>query len=389
MVGSYLRLRFSVSSICQHMSLYLFFFATLCGAVISQRPRLLSIDEVSSPLRNGRPEETITSAIGDLEHIQTLEVWSRSYAPGLPVTSLLVDPTGTKLIGTVATGFRQFVSFELQPTGGDRYSVPRATLYPMFPSRGNVVHFVTEMGLAVPGIYRGGDQEELIVTFSEGDGYSLPREPSIQRFPSGFKSTATTRLEMPDITRACPANTSIVGRPDIPLGTGPTAITTLNQRRRLRGSLLMFCDRPSPDPSIPKTDPQADVHLGLLYDGKNLARFHIESNDGFAPLNVAELNNGDVMIVFDRYFGDSIRIGYVTYRQLRRSGIRGRTLKPLIIAELSRSDGYNIRSGGSIAVRYDRSRRRTFVYIGTYDHSTRHTWLTSFEWKAKRGRSRR
>ncbi|KAF4717741.1 hypothetical protein FOZ63_017888 [Perkinsus olseni] len=81
---------------------------------------------------------------------------------------------------------------------------------------------------------------------------------------------------MPDITRACPANTSIVGRPDIPLGTGPTAITTLNQRRRLRGSLLMFCDRPSPDPSIPKTDPQADVHLGLLYDGKNLARFHIE-----------------------------------------------------------------------------------------------------------------
>ncbi|KAF4675014.1 hypothetical protein FOL46_003182 [Perkinsus olseni] len=159
-------------------------------------------------------------------------------------------------------------------------------------------------------------------------------------------------------------------------GGGPTA--------GVDGLLLMLCEEPS-NSSVPTTDPQGRIVLpGWAYN-------ETSSNDLFHPTDMAELNGGDMMILFRRFVpteGNGMRIGYVTKGELDQAMAVGGTLNPQIIAEVRTRDGYIIDNEEALAIREDPTTGRTFVYTlsdNNYNEVRQKTLLSTYEWVAAAG----
>ncbi|KAF4703534.1 hypothetical protein FOZ63_027940 [Perkinsus olseni] len=109
----------------------------------------------------------------------------------------------------------------------------------------------------------------------------------------------------------------------------------------------------------------------------------------FGDPSINLLRNGDIMIAL--VVNSSLRIGYVTADELSDAIVSGRTLNPIIIADLQRSEGFDIAHQQSLAVR--ESGGRIFVYSTSRDtfftEDGRRTLLITFEWIPKRDSRRR
>ncbi|KAF4730103.1 hypothetical protein FOZ63_028922, partial [Perkinsus olseni] len=222
---------------------------------------------------------------------------------------------------------------------------------------------------AIRGTYSGGGRGDLIVSFSE--------QEKVLRFPTGIETRRSVDLSFSDLLPDC-------GRPD----------AILSSKRDLAASLLMLCYHATN--SGPTPAPGNAIYEGVAFDGFNARHFYLETSlntfGDFSPTygihDMAELNNGDLMILFVGGFDDKMRIGYVRRDELRQAIHRGGIVRPEIIAHLSRFSSremkgeYIIGDATGLDIRQDPRSSRIFVYItyDYYDGEEDHVLLTTFEW---------
>ncbi|KAF4758613.1 hypothetical protein FOZ63_032495, partial [Perkinsus olseni] len=163
-------------------------------------------------------------------------------------------------------------------------------------------------GLTIDGAYPGEGRGDLFVSFETGR--------RLLKFPVGVGSPTSAEVDISVLLEECE--------------NGPEAINKMRPNRLLPGYLLMICDEPT------TSDP--NVYPGYAYDGDIPTRFTVESDGGFFPADMAGLSNGDVMILF-RGPSSTMRIGFVTARDLSLAMRRDETVVPQIILEAAESDG--------------------------------------------------
>ncbi|KAF4721917.1 hypothetical protein FOZ63_002878 [Perkinsus olseni] len=303
--------------------------ALLCTPAAGQST-VVHLNQWELPLRNGSREDTITSSKGTLKHMQTLRLQdvatNGSRFGGL--SSIIVAPNGSGLLAISDRGAFEDMSLGSLTADGE-YNVTEVRIYPMHDPQGYIIPFGTggqgdAEGLTINGYYEGGGGGELYVSY-EGDHRVL-------KFPNGVESRRSTRLNVSYLFAHCPSN----GGLEAILKQRPTA--------GVDGLLLMLCEEPS-NSSAPTTDPQGRIVLpGWAYNetSEDVKRFYLESDDLFHPTDMAELNGGDMMILFRRFVpteGNGMRIGYVTKGELDQAMAVGGTLNPQIIAEVRTRDG--------------------------------------------------
>ncbi|KAF4680899.1 hypothetical protein FOZ60_017631 [Perkinsus olseni] len=289
-----------------------------------------------------------------------------------------------------------------------------AELYGIDPAKAMLKAWLSE------GTYEGGGAGDLIVS------YEKPR--TVLKFPDGVESRQSQDMEISEIFRECPSDRA------------PEAILSVQCEHSdvlPRGSLLMFCPRGRgvvPPPSSGNV-----VFLGFAYDGRTVKRFYVEVTptplqswrcrsplpsplfypswvvtdvlpDWLVPrtaarpsivllwplpqfpgqhelTDVAQLSDGDTMILFRRPGVDAMIIAYITQEELQEALASGGTLTPDIILNVQRRDGYNVAREAGMAVREDPTSGRIFVNVvnkDTISSVVKRTQLTTFEWKPKR-----
>ncbi|KAF4689525.1 hypothetical protein FOZ60_001578 [Perkinsus olseni] len=361
------------------MSFNLVSLALLLGSFVGSKGQgPIKLKQTRLPLRNGSTEDSITSSLGTLKHIQTLRLVDANPSLGRhslfgTLASLIVAEDGSQLLAGTHRGL--FMTMMLSPTAGDEYDVPEAVYHAM---RGSEHRYGlagrTGIGLTSIGPYYGIGTGELIVSFD--------RRKALLMYPDGVETVLAVDLGLKAQLNECAGN------------DGPEAILSA----KFTKEILWVPNHvlPPSDPTL-TPPPGSSVYRGFVYDETVTKRFVLQSVDSgggkpFRPTGMAELSNGDIMILFSSRGNDMMRIGYVRSKDLRRAVARGGTLNPEVIAELSRSDGYNIGDQSGLAIREDTKTGRILVYT-TNDNSygvfkdTLYTLVSTFEWIPKRRRS--
>ncbi|KAF4708092.1 hypothetical protein FOZ62_030983 [Perkinsus olseni] len=303
------------------------FLAALLSAVVGQNT-LVRLNQWRLPLRNGSTEDTMTSSIGTLKHILTMRlrdtVANGSQFGGL--SSIIVSQNGSEILTISDSGI--FAAMNLSSTVGDEYNVTEAMIYPMRDPQGQIIPFDSDPGdaegLTINGSYEGGGRGQLYVSYE--------KVHRVLEFPNGTESRASVNLNVSYLFSECPRR------------RGLEAILKQRPTAGIDGLLLMLCEDPS-NSSAPTADPQGRIVLpGWAYNetSNDTKRFYVESNRSFNPTDMAELNGGDMMILFRRFVpseGNAMRIGYVTKVELDQAMAVGGTLNPQIIAEVWTRDG--------------------------------------------------
>ncbi|KAF4707337.1 hypothetical protein FOZ63_010316 [Perkinsus olseni] len=310
--------------------------AALLGAVAGQGT-VIRIRQTRLPFRNGSREDSVHSQLGTLRHIQTLQLDDADNPVDdtdfIWFTSIIAKEDGT---GLLATSNGLFVVLDLSPSNDYEFDVAAVTMYPIRNPGGGIEEY-DAVGLTINGPYRGGGGGDLIVSATD--------ERQVLRFPDGIQSQQSADLNLEVIFPECS------GAPGAILSSGNT------------------------------------VYAGSAYDGFVARPFSLEfgESDGgepFIPTDTAELSNGDIMILFTKEDEDTMRIGYVTRDELRQAIFGKGTLRPEIIADLARRDGYNIGEQSGLAIREDRTSGRIFLYMvnDNYWGDEEYNLLSTFEW---------
>ncbi|KAF4695755.1 hypothetical protein FOZ60_003350 [Perkinsus olseni] len=333
--------------------------AALLGAVAGQGT-VIRIRQTRLPFRNGSREDSVHSQLGTLRHIQTLQLDDADNPVDdtdfIWFTSIIAKEDGT---GLLATSNGLFVVLDLSPSNDYEFDVAAVTMYPIRNPGGGIEEY-DAVGLTINGPYRGGGGGDLIVSATD--------ERQVLRFPDGIQSQQSADLNLEVIFPECSG--------------APGAI--LSSRDPL-AYLLVFCNEPTD--SAPTSGSGNTVYAGSAYDGFVARPFSLEfgESDGgepFIPTDTAELSNGDIMILFTKEDEDTMRIGYVTRDELRQAIFGKGTLRPEIIADLARRDGYNIGEQSGLAIREDRTSGRIFLYMvnDNYWGDEEYNLLSTFEW---------
>ncbi|KAF4695759.1 hypothetical protein FOZ63_018060 [Perkinsus olseni] len=340
------------------------FLAVLLGIATGQGT-VVEIEQSNLPLRNNSQEKILRSSLGTLRHVQTLQlvgvgVNGRNFRY---LSSLAVTADGSEMLAVNDDGL--FIDIKIKPISGGVFEVLGATTFPMRDPQGKIIPFGAQ-GLAVEGIYQGRGIGNFFV--------SSLADKQVYRFPNGIKSRQSVDLGLTDVFGDC--------RHD----EGPEAI--LRPEDKSEFSLLMFCRVAMS--LAPTSTPGREVFIGFAYNKfKNVAkRFYLESTrrpwaGTLQITDMAELSNGDIMVLFSEFKEDIMTIGYVRRKDLSRALSQGETVKPVSIADISRREKYNIGEEVGLAVREDPKSGKTFVYIVNHDFygEAGVTLLTTFEWK--------
>ncbi|KAF4727054.1 hypothetical protein FOZ62_030191, partial [Perkinsus olseni] len=313
-------------------------FAAVLGAVACQE-NIVSVFQRRVPFQNGNPRSTFITPSGTLRLIQTLELKdavSTTYTQFAELSSMLVTPNGDEILATNDDGL--FVRMELKATFDDQFDVSEAIISPMRDPQGDRITEEDDLG-------RG----ELFVSYTEGR--------RMLKFPIGVDSRTSAEVDISLVLDECEY--------------APQAIDKMRPDRLLPAYLLMICDEP--------TKRGGSIYPGFAYDGEEAPiRFEVESDGGFAPVDMAGLSDGSLMILFRGIMDESsMRIGLVSSRDLSLA-MRGRggAVTPQTILEAAESDGFNVGRTSGLAIREDDG--KVFVYIVNDGYPT--TFLTALEW---------
>ncbi|KAF4715134.1 hypothetical protein FOZ63_034352 [Perkinsus olseni] len=363
-----------------------FSLAALLGSVAGQGT-IVNLNQRSLPFWREDTEVSFDTPHGTLEHVQTLELRDADDPGGSRfrgLSSLLASPDGLQLLAISDRGV--FIRMTALPTVGDRFVIREATIDPMYDTNGRTIRYRSSEGdaegLAVEGTYEGGGAGDLIVS------YEKPR--IVLKFPDGVESRQSQDMEISEIFRECPSDRAPEAILSVQCERGswqlrsPPALCS-DSDVLPRGSLLMFCPRGRgvvPPPSSGNV-----VFLGFAYDGRTVKRFYVEFPGQHELTDVAQLSDGDTMILFRRPGVDAMIIAYITQEELQEALASGGTLTPDIILNVQRRDGYNVAREAGMAVREDPTSGRIFVNVvnkDTISSVVKRTQLTTFEWKPKR-----
>ncbi|KAF4712485.1 hypothetical protein FOZ63_001815, partial [Perkinsus olseni] len=334
-------------------------FAAVLGAVACQE-NIVSVFQRRVPFQNGNPRSTFITPSGTLRLIQTLELKdavSTTYTQFAELSSMLVTPNGDEILATNDDGL--FVRMELKATFDDQFDVSEAIISPMRDPQGDRITEEDDLvddrlsmfarGLTIDGTYRGEGRGELFVSYTEGR--------RMLKFPIGVDSRTSAEVDISLVLDECEY--------------APQAIDKMRPDRLLPAYLLMICDEP--------TKRGGSIYPGFAYDGEEAPiRFEVESDGGFAPVDMAGLSDGSLMILFRGIMDESsMRIGLVSSRDLSLA-MRGRggAVTPQTILEAAESDGFNVGRTSGLAIREDDG--KVFVYIVNDGYPT--TFLTALEW---------
>ncbi|KAF4679075.1 hypothetical protein FOZ60_015523, partial [Perkinsus olseni] len=173
-----------------------------------------------------------------------------------------------------------------------------------------------------------------------------------------------TLLDVPDLYSVCDSLAA--------------TITRLNPR----GDLLGICQWPAMVARHPYHGIPGFI-WAWVYSGNAFHHFLVETIFGYNPSAVAALKNGDLMIAFVVHSNPKkLRIAYVAFAELTESINTGKTLNPLIIADIDQADGFEIGVQTGLAVREDPRSGQIFVYSMSDDSfAPEKTLLTTFEWE--------
>ncbi|KAF4680644.1 hypothetical protein FOZ60_013151 [Perkinsus olseni] len=184
------------------MSLTSLLSIALLGSVPGQGT-VVPVGQVSLPfLRNGSTPNDITSPLGNLTHIQTIEL---DYPGFSSFEGTVVSRGGSELLAVSTANARgelfdsaSFVSLDLRRTRGGRFSVSEVKASPIRDSDGEEI-FVSALGLAVRNGYRGNGRGDLRVVFQAFGDPSI----NILRFSRGTRTTRSSALDISALVSAC------------------------------------------------------------------------------------------------------------------------------------------------------------------------------------------
>ncbi|KAF4706820.1 hypothetical protein FOZ62_028055 [Perkinsus olseni] len=198
---------------------------------------------------------------------------------------------------------------KVEPLLDGMFDVPQVATFLIAGPDGYIAQFIGQ-GLAIDGIYQGRGEGNFFVSFLEGQVY---------RYPNGIQSRQSVDLGLTDVFGDCPYDEA--------------AGATLRPRDRRDFSLLMFCRYPAS--LAPTSAPGRVAYTGFAYDESTRG-----PRKGYLELaDIAELSNGDIMVLFSEFDVDIMTIGYVKRRDMRRALRRGKPVILVPIADMSRSEG--------------------------------------------------
>ncbi|KAF4689725.1 hypothetical protein FOZ60_001243 [Perkinsus olseni] len=99
---------------------------------VTGRSTVLKLEQERLPfLANGSTAQvTISSPIGELKHLQTIEFRAPDLGGPIGLNSIIVARDGSELLAVTDINGGSFVTFGLKATDGDRYNISEAEAYP-------------------------------------------------------------------------------------------------------------------------------------------------------------------------------------------------------------------------------------------------------------------
>ncbi|KAF4666623.1 hypothetical protein FOL47_004012 [Perkinsus chesapeaki] len=313
------------------------------------------------PFKACSPIPPFESDEGTLRHVTTSKLTSDNVKFG-GLSSLIITPDGSEILAVSDSGV--FVTMPLSSV--DEGSI-NAEFLPMKDAKGDDIvydsHDGDAEGLTVNGFYEGSGKGELYVSYEKNQ--------RVMKFPKGVSSDKADDLGVSILLAECPHR------------GGLEAIVKL----RSTGQLLMVCEEPntSTDKTFTVSAWARDAVSGAT------KKFSVQSENKFFPTDMAELPNGDIMILLRRFVKNdrgAMQIGYITAESIQQAITNEAVAVPKIILELWERDGWKVDNAEGLAARQDPKTNKTFVYTLSDDNhrETQETLLTTFEWIPKSSR---
>ncbi|KAF4672584.1 hypothetical protein FOL47_000335 [Perkinsus chesapeaki] len=293
---------------------------------------------------------------GTLSHVQTVDLQPASPRRNTQMIfsslrSLLVATNGSEVLAVSQDG--SFVTMPLSSSTSSELpiDVKTARVDLMRDVNGNEIRprnpNGNAEGLTINGVYEGGGRGELFVNYANTG--------CVMKFSDGVLSRRAEDLCEQRVPQKCEENGGIKSI----LKLRSTEVDDL---------LLIACEEPE-ETSVESGHMTFSVSAHDMKSGED-KQFYVQSQNSYFPMDMAELPNGDILILFHRSNpADSagIYIGLVTSESLDEAILNEGVLVPESITGNLAEIKYYVHNTSGITVREDTETGKIFVYIlGNY-----------------------